>query len=153
MNMVFIVIPFGSSNRMIIIIQFRCLTIYSLLIYDRLYRKTKRNKYSSSKNCYERNKRVQPTLLTAIHLHLNCWVSPVTQIRWSLLAEKDKKQQLYSCCFQHFFLYFNTFDLVRVFRKNFKCISFAIHCLPFLDIIILHQNPTTNRVNITIIHM
>jgi len=31
-NIVFIVIPFGSSNRMIIIIQFRCFTIYTLLI-------------------------------------------------------------------------------------------------------------------------
>jgi len=30
--MVFIVIPFGSSNRMMIIIQFRYLMIYSLLI-------------------------------------------------------------------------------------------------------------------------
>ncbi|OOR25428.1 hypothetical protein BW893_18205 [Bacillus wiedmannii] len=24
---------------------------------------------------------------------MNCWVSPVTQIRWSLLAEKDKTLQ------------------------------------------------------------
>ncbi len=85
--MVFIGIPFGSSNR-IIIIQFRCLTIYSLLIYDRLYRKTKKE-CSPSKNCYER-KKCLVYLLTVIHLHLNCWVSPVTQIRWSLLAEKDK---------------------------------------------------------------
>ena len=28
--------------------------------------------------------------LTEIHLHLNGWASPVIQIRWSLLAEKDK---------------------------------------------------------------
>ncbi|WP_206666531.1 hypothetical protein, partial [Bacillus wiedmannii] len=43
-NMFFIVIPFGSSRGMIIIIQFRCLTIYSLLIYaDYIVRKKETN--------------------------------------------------------------------------------------------------------------
>ena len=34
--------------------------------------------------------KISASRLTAIHLHLNCWVPPVTQIRWSLLAETDK---------------------------------------------------------------